>query len=242
MSLAIGELSYPLSDPGRNVRVEVDSTVELIAEVSLENLTVGIGSVELGSDVLLICWDMEGEGRISPEMLMFVVGDTGAEVLNSKALYDVEGCEDSEVEGSGWKLDVAEGVAVRVRGRNWWCLKAIALPFPPSLPFRLVIPKRWSSRLRSFKVEFLSMGVVDGRTPGRFCEIFVGEEFLEVGSEGILLVLDGDDDCERSVTTGWLNDEGGAPFFGFFGLDRSDRDLLPPTSVVSPTPVTAPAR
>ena len=48
------------------------------------------GSVEGERDVgergvELMCCDTEGEGRISPAMLMLVVGDMGAEVLNSNA-------------------------------------------------------------------------------------------------------------------------------------------------------------
>lgn len=42
------------------------------------------GDVNEGETVLACC-DIEGEGSISPAMLTFVVGETGAEVLNSKA-------------------------------------------------------------------------------------------------------------------------------------------------------------
>jgi len=34
----------------------------------------------------LNCCEMDGEGRISPKTLTFVVGETSVEVLNSKAL------------------------------------------------------------------------------------------------------------------------------------------------------------
>ena len=52
------------------------------------DLSMICGSVEGERDVgergvELMCCDTEGEGRISPAMLMLVVGDMGAEVLNS---------------------------------------------------------------------------------------------------------------------------------------------------------------
>ena len=71
------------------------------------------------------------------------------------------------------------------RGRNRWCLNETALPFPSGLPLGIDV-----------------RGVLDERGVGRGIGIFEGEGFLELGSEGILLVLEGDDDRERSATVG----------------------------------------
>ena len=77
----MGDPSYPLLVSGRNVWVEVDSMVALMFDASsstIEELIVGV-------EELLICCDIEEEGKISPCALMSVVGEIGAGVLNSKA-------------------------------------------------------------------------------------------------------------------------------------------------------------
>ena len=63
--------------------------VELMGSV-LDRFSAKFCLIVDGGDVderdgMLMCCDMEGEGRISPEMFTFVVGDMGAEVLNSNA-------------------------------------------------------------------------------------------------------------------------------------------------------------
>lgn len=71
-----------------------------------------------------------------------------------------------------------------VRGRNR-CLKETVLPFPSDLPLGIDV-----------------RGVLDVRTEGKAVGIFEGEGFLEFGSDGVLLVLEGEDDRERSVAIG----------------------------------------
>jgi len=85
MSRAIGELSYPLSDLGWNIHEDVVSTIELIV-VSLSELSVMFCSTIDRSKVTLTCCDVEGDVRISPATLTFVVSEMGAEVLNSNTL------------------------------------------------------------------------------------------------------------------------------------------------------------
>lgn len=81
----MGDPSYPLVVSGRKVWADVDSMVVLMLEGSL--------SVREGSrvvvDVVLSCWDIDVEDRISPLALMSVVGEIGAGVLNSKARYEL---------------------------------------------------------------------------------------------------------------------------------------------------------
>lgn len=89
MSRAIGELSYPLSEPGRKVRVDVDSVVELMFVSSLGGVLVEGGSSVVGNEgtlLSLLCCERKGGGRISPKTLTFVVREMGVNVLNSKAL------------------------------------------------------------------------------------------------------------------------------------------------------------
>ena len=77
---------------GRKVEVEADSMVELILGRESAVSESGVGGT-------LSCWEMEDDGRISPVVLISVVGEIGAGVLNSNALYEREECSDSE-EGS----------------------------------------------------------------------------------------------------------------------------------------------
>ena len=85
MSRAIGELLYPLSDPGRKVCVDVDSTVELMVD-SLVDRLVSKGVMTLGVEETSDECEIEGGESISPVTVILVVGEIGAEVLNSKAL------------------------------------------------------------------------------------------------------------------------------------------------------------
>ena len=66
-------------------------------------------------------------------------------------------------------------------------MNATVLPFPCGLP--LTIDDRGVLEVRV---------VVEGKING----IFEGEGFLELGSDGALLVLEGDNDCERSEVIG----------------------------------------
>ena len=89
---------------------------------------------------------------------------------------------------------------VEVWGRNRWCLKATALPLFLRLP--LCVDERSPSALKLFELVLLLNGVTGGRVLVKTCRAFEGEGCLETGSEEILLVLDGDEDHERSVVIG----------------------------------------
>lgn len=73
-----------------------------------------------------------------------------------------------------------------------------ALPLAPVLP--LDVLELRASIFRSSTFVFLLRGVIEGGA--LIVEILEGEVFLDLGSEEVLFVLDGDDDRERSVKTG----------------------------------------
>ena len=53
----------------------------------------------------MTCLDRDGDKRISPVTLIMVVGETGAGVLNSNALYEGMVWSDSGEGNCGWKLE-----------------------------------------------------------------------------------------------------------------------------------------